>query len=145
MNALVFPIATYGSETWAVGKADRNRINAFEMWCWRRMLRISWQEHKTNVFVRNLIGEYRPTLSSKINKNKLQYFGHISRRDGDNLEKIFMQGCVAGSCRRGRQKLRWTDGIKELTGLSINVAYRSALDRQKWNYIINRVTKGQPP
>ena len=114
------------------------------MWCWRRMLRISWQEHKTNVFVRNLIGEDRPTLSSKINKNKLQYFGHISRREGDNLEKIFMQGCVAGSRRRGRQKLRWTDGIKELTGLSINVAYRSALDRQKWNYIINRVTKGQP-
>ena len=125
-----------------MGKADRYRINAFAIW--RRMLRISWKEHKTNVFVRNQIGVDRPTLLSKIIKNKLRYFGHISRREGDNLEKIIVQGCVAGSRRHCRQKLCWTDGIKEFTGLSINIAYRSAMDRQKWNSIITRVTKGQP-
>ena len=87
MNALVFPIVTYGSETWALGAADRRKINAFEMWCWRRMLRISWKEHKSNEFVNNQIGN-RVTLCQKIDKIKLQYFGHIARRRGDNLEKI---------------------------------------------------------
>ena len=143
MNALVFPIATYGSETWAVGTADRSKVQAFEMWCWRKMLRISWKEHKTNEFVRCQVGEYTP-LYHKIVRNKLQYFGHISRREGDCLEKIIVQGMMEGQRRRGRQKTRWTDGIKESTGLSVTAAYRIAQDRHSWNDIIKRVTTSQP-
>ena len=143
MNALVFPIATYGSETWAVGKADRSKVQAFEMWCWRKMLRMSWKEHKINEFVRCQVGEYTP-LCHKIVRNKLQYFGHISRREGDCLEKIIVQGMMEGQRRRGRQKTRWTDGIKESTGLSVTAAYRIAQDRHSWNDIIKRVTTSQP-
>ena len=86
MNALVFRIATYGSETWAVGKADRSKVQAFEMWCWRKMLRISWKEHKTNEFVRCQVGEYTP-LYHKIVRNKLQYFGHIYLTKGRRLPR----------------------------------------------------------
>ena len=142
MDALVFPIALYGCETWAVGMADMKKILAFEMWCWRKMLRISWKEHKTNEFVRNQIGEHA-SMCQKIDRSKLAYFGHISRRDGDNIEKIIMQGHVEGSRRRGRQKLRWTDGIKQSTGLSLVAAHRLAQDRSCWKTIINRVTKVQ--
>ncbi|PIK33998.1 endonuclease-reverse transcriptase [Apostichopus japonicus] len=142
MNALVFPIATYGSETWALGAVDRKKIHAFEMWCWRRMLRISWKERKSNDFVKNQIGA-KVTLCQKIDKNKLQYFGHISRREGDNLEKIITQGHVEGHRKRGRPKVRWADGIKEITGMNICAAHRFAQDRSGWNVIINRVTKGQ--
>ena len=143
MNALVFPIATYGSETWALGAADRKKINAFEMWCWRRMLRISWKEHKSNEFVNSQIGS-RITLCQKIDKIKLQYFGHIARREGDNLEKIITQGHVEGKRKRGRQKTRWSDGIKEITGLNVCTASRYAQDRVGWNVIIDRVTTVQP-
>ena len=144
MSALVFPIATYGSETWAVGNADRSKVQAFEMWCWRKMLRISWKEHKTNEFVRCQVGEYTP-LYHKIVHNKLQYFGRISRREGDCLEKIIVQGMMEGQRRRGRQKTRWTDGIKESTGLSVTAAYRTiAQDRHSWNDIIKRVTTSKP-
>ena len=142
MDALVFPIATYGSETWAIGRADRSRIQALEQWCWRKMLRISWKEHKTNEFVRSQIGDHT-SLCQKIDRNKLQYFGHVSRRNGDCLEKIIVQGHVDGQRRRGRQKTRWTDGIKECTGLSLTAAYRLAQDRNSWNDIIKRVTTGQ--
>ena len=142
MDALVFPIATYGSETWAVGKADRSRIQAFENWCWRKMLRISWKEHKTNEFVESQIGDHT-SICQKIDCNKLQYFGHISRRNGDCLEKIIIQGQVEGQRKRGRPKIRWTDGIKEATDLSLTAAYRLAQDRNSWNDVIKRVTTGQ--
>ena len=142
MDALVFPIATYGSETWAVGKADRSRIQAFENWCWRKMLRISWKEHKTNEFVESQIGDHT-SICQKIDCHKLQYFGHISRRNGDCLEKIIIQGQVEGQRKRGRPKIRWTDGIKEVTDLSLTAAYRLAQDRNSWNDVIKRVTTGQ--
>ena len=106
------------------------------------MLRISWREHKTNDFVRCQVGEYTP-LCQKIIRNKLQYFGHISRREGDCLEKIIVQGMMEGHRRRGRQKTRWIDGIRDYTGLSVTAAYRRAQDRRSWNDIIKRVTTGQ--
>ncbi|PIK43880.1 endonuclease-reverse transcriptase [Apostichopus japonicus] len=143
MNALVFPIATYGSETWALGAVDRKKIHAFEMWCWRRMLRISWEERKSNELLRTKLERSLVTLCQKIDKNKLQYFGHISRREGDNLEKTITQGHVEGQRKRGRPKIRWADGIKEITGMNICAAHRYAQDRSGWNVIINRVTKGQ--
>ena len=142
MHTLVFPIALYGCETWSVGMADKKKIVAFEMWCWRRMLRIPWMEHKTNDFVLNQIGQ-NATVFTKIERSKLQYFGHICRRQGDNIENIIMQGRMEGSRRRGRQKLRWSDGIKQTTGLSLVTAHRLAQDRVIWKNIINRVTKGQ--
>ena len=125
-------------------KQTEVKSRAFEMWCLRKMLRISWKEHKTNEFVRCQVGEYTP-LYHKIVRNKLQYFGHISRREGDCLEKIIVQGMMEGQRRRGsRQKTRWTDGIKESTGLSVTAAYRIAQDRHSWNDIIKRVTTSQP-
>ena len=114
MKALIFPVATYGAETWSVGIADSKKISAFEMWCWRKMLGISWKEHKTNEFVRSQIGN-QTSLYTKIMRNKLQYFGHIARREGDNLEKVIIQGAIEGRRKRGRPKLCWTDGINEAT------------------------------
>ncbi|XP_071944573.1 uncharacterized protein [Antedon mediterranea] len=122
--------------------ADRKKIKAFEIWCWRRLLRISWKEHKSNKFVNNQIGS-RVNLCQKVDKIKLQYFGHIARREGDNLEKIIAQGHVEGKRKRGRQKIRWTDGIREITGLDVCTASRYAQDRDGWNVIISRSTKGQ--
>jgi len=86
MKALVFPVALYGCETWAVGKADRRMISAFEMWCWRKLLGITWKDRITNEYVKSIIGD-QPALTTRIDKYKLQYFGHICRRSGDNLEK----------------------------------------------------------
>ncbi len=90
------------------------------------MLRISWKEHKSNDFVNNQIGS-RVTLCQKIDKIKLQYFGHIARREGDNLEKIIAQGHVEGKRKRGRQNIRWSDGIREIPGVDVSKAYRYAL------------------
>ena len=143
MKALVFPVALYGCETWAVGKADRKLISSFEMWCWRKLLGITWKDRITNEHVRSIIGD-QPSLVSRIDKHKLQYFGHISRRSGDNLEKIIIsQGSFEGKHKSGRPKLRWTDGLKEITGHSLNALYRLTNDRYQWNLLITRVTTGQ--
>ena len=142
MKSLVFPIAIYGCETWAVGKADHKRVASFEMWCWRRMLRISWTEHKTNTFVLEQI-DTPDRLCDTIDRIKLKYFGHVSRREGDNLEKIIVQGRVEGTRKRGRQKLRWADGLRDRTGLSMNTLTRLAQNRQTWHNFIIRVTDGQ--
>ena len=135
MEALIFPIATYGAETWSVGVADAKKMSAFEMWCWRKLLGISWKDHITNESVRGHIGD-RTSLCDKIRHSKLRYFGHIARRGGDNLEKVIIQGQIQGTRKRGRPKLRWTDGIKEATGISLNAAYRSSQNRDRWRSII---------
>ena len=90
MKALVFPIALYGCETWALGVADRRSLSAFEMWCWSKLLGVSWIDHVTNEHIVSIIGEQ--SLTTRIDQYKLQYFGHVSRRSGDNLEKIIIQG-----------------------------------------------------
>jgi hypothetical protein len=130
MNALIFPVALYGAETWAVGIADAKKIAAFGMWCWRRMLGISWKEHRTNEYVMSQVGHQTP-LCDTIMRSKLQYFGHISRRAGDNLEKVITQGLMEGKRKRGRPRIRWTDGIKEATGLSLITAHRMSQNRQR--------------
>ncbi len=142
MRALVFPVALYGCETWAVGKADRKMISSFEMWCWRKLLGITWKDHITNEYVKSVVGD-QPPLVSRIDKHKLQYFGHICRRSGDNLEKIIIQGTFQGSRKRGRPKLRWSDGLKEITGNSLNALYRLTSDRCQWKNLITWVTTGQ--
>ena len=137
-----FLIATQWSQTWTLGGADRSKITTYENWCWRRILRISWKDHRSNEYVNRQIGKRVP-LCQKIDKMKLQYFGHIARREGDNLEEIIVQGHVEGKRKRGRQKLRWSDVIKEITGLDVCTASRYAQDRDGWNVIICRSTKGQ--
>ena len=141
MNALVFPVATYGAETWAVGVADTKKISAFEMWCWRKLLGISWKDHKTNDFVRSQIGT-KTSLCDNVRNSKLRYFGHIDRRNGDNIEKVLIQGSIQGTRKRGRPKLRWTDGIKEMTGLSLNTAHRLSQNRDRWRSIIIMGSQG---
>ena len=134
VQALVFPIATYASETWTLTQADRNRIAAFEMWCWRRMLRIPWTEKRTNSSVLQEIGVTKRLLQNICIQN-LRYFGHVSRRGGNNLEKVIMQGMVEGKRRRGRPRARWIDQIKAVTGYPLRLCYSLAEDRHLWHRI----------
>ena len=135
VRALVFPIATYGCESWTLSKADCNKIDAFEMWCWRRMLRIPW----TNVSVLQEIGQ-ESRLLSQINRQALSYFGHIARRQGTCLEKSILQGKIEGSRRPGRPKARWTDRIKSLVGQPLPAVYRMTEDRRRWHVIMDVTT-----
>ena len=118
----VFPIALYASETWTLNKADRNRIAAFEMWCWKRMLHIPWSMRRTNASILEEIGVSKRLLHT-INIQMLSYFRHIARRKGNNLEKVIMQGMIEGKRRKGRPRSRWIDLIRSAIGrtpLSMN-------------------------
>ena len=137
VSALIFPIATYGCETWTLTKSDRKRINSFELWCWRRMLRISWIMKRTNDSV---LQEVQPKtrLLCLIQSQMLSFFGHVSRRDGDCLEKVIMQGRVEGSRKPGRPRTRWIDQIKSVAGSSsLQDLYSLAKDRQRWRAIVD--------
>ena len=142
VSTLIFPIATYACETWVINAADQRRIEAFEMWCWRKLLCIPWTARRTNESIRHEIGERDP-LFNMVVRHKLQYFGHIARREGENLEKDIMFGKVKGKRNRGRQRLRWTDGITSRTNLSIYSCYRKAQDRHEWRTFIKEVTNTQ--
>ena len=141
VRALVFPIATYSCETWSLTKADRDRINAFELWCWRKMLKIPWVAKRTNISVLHDIGVKNRLLDS-VNRQTLSYFGHIARRQDNCLEKVLMQGKIEGSRRRGRPRARWMDRIKNLTGQPLTGVYKLAADRQQWRAIL-KVTNCQ--
>ena len=140
VHTLIFPIATYACESWTINKADQDRINAFEMWCWRRMLRIPWTAKRTNLSILKEIGTKR--LLDKINQYTLSYFGHIARRQGDCLEKVVLQGRIEGSRRPGRPRSRWIDRVKNLVGKPIPVLYNAAADRHTWR-AIQRITSCQ--
>ena len=142
VSTLIFPIATYACETWSINAADRRKIEAFEMWCWRKLLCIPWTAKRTNKSILLEIGE-KNRLFNAIVKQKLQYFGHIARREGDNLEKLIMFGLVEGKRSRGRQKLRWTDGIATLTKESTYSCYTRAQNRKEWKNFIKMVTNTQ--
>ena len=114
VNTLIFPIATYASETWTLKTTSRRKIDAFEMWAYRRMLRISYTEHRTNVSILRQL-KVNTRLSTKINQSYLRYFGHISRRT-DGLEKIIIEGKINGKRPRGRSPTRWVDQTKEIIG-----------------------------
>lgn len=139
VNALVFPVFSYGSETWVIRSNDRKRIDAFEMWTWRRMLRIPWTARRTNVSVLN---EIRPAqrLSSMTYGRILKFFGHVSRHD--NMEKLVVQGRPEGTRKRGRSPTRWTDLISKLTETSVAVAARQANDRKTWKTTVRRIIQG---
>ena len=121
---MVFSIFLYGSESWTVKSADRHRIDAFEMWCWRRMLRIPWTARRTNQSILNDVG-ITDRLSTICRRHILQYFNHITRRGEDNLEKLIVQGKVEGRRPRGRSPSRWLDQIANITGKQYYISVKS--------------------
>ncbi|XP_071554988.1 uncharacterized protein [Temnothorax nylanderi] len=139
VRSLVFSIFSYGVETWTIKATDRRRIDAFEMWCWRRMLGIPWTARRTNV---SILKELNITdrLSTICRRRVLQYFGHITRRNQDNLEKLIVQGKVEGKRPRGRSPSRWLDQIKDITGQPLQKNLREAEDRHCWKTVVRHCT-----
>ena len=139
VKAMVFPVVMYGCESWTVKKAECRRIDAVEWWCWRRLLRVPWTARRPN---QSILKEINPgcSLEGMMLKLKLQYFGHLMQRV-DSLEKTLMLGGIGGKRRRGRQRLRWPDGITELTDMSLGELRELVMDREAWRAVIHGVTK----
>ena len=141
VKAMVFPVVTYGCESWTIKKAEHQRIDAFERWCWRRLLRVPWTAKKSN---QSILKGISPgcSLERLMLKLKLQYFGHLMRRT-DSFEKTLMLGKIEGRRRRGRQRMRWLDGITDSLNMGLGELQELVMDRGAWRAEVHGVTKSQ--